>query len=165
MLNFIEDSMSGKLKYLLLIIISFTLLHSCVKKKVYSDTPEIGFKHFDMDTGITADLTITFSDGNGDIGKENNDPSLNFYANYYYKDTLTQKFVALWVGTDSLKNGYTVHKPNDEYNGKPISGDITVHMPQYRHSKKIKTFRYVLYLFDNAGHKSNVVVTPDLTGP
>jgi hypothetical protein len=157
--------MQGKLKYILLIVVIFTLLHSCVKKKVYSDTPEIDYKHFDLDTGTTAEMTITFSDGNGDIGKENNSTDINLYMNYYYKDTLTQKFVAFWNGTDSVKNGYTVNKPNDEYNGKPISGDLTVHMPLYRHSKKIKTFRYVIYLFDNAGHKSNVIVTPDLVGP
>ncbi len=156
--------MLSKLKYLV-VIGCITLIWSCVKKKNYSESPEITYKAFTVDTGTTANMTITFADGNGDIGKANNDTTRNLFMNYYYKDTISQQFVAFWNGSDSLKSGYTVHKPNDEYNGKPISGEVTLHMPFYRHSKKIKIIRYVIYMFDNAGHKSNVVTTPDLIVP
>lgn len=156
--------MFSKLKYLVVVaLIAFT--YSCVKKKTYSQDPEITYKAFTLDTGTTANMTITFADGDGDIGKENSDTTRNLFMNYYYKDTITQQFVAFWNGTDSLKSGYTVHKPNDEYNGKPISGEVTLHMGFYRHSKKIKTIRYVIYMYDNSGHKSNVVTTPDLVVP
>lgn len=156
--------MLAKFKYCFLIIcIAFS--YSCIKKKTYSENPEIEFKSFNIDTATTADMTITFADGNGDIGKDNSDSTRNLFMNYYYKDSITQKFVAFWNGTDSLKSGYTVHKPNDEYNGHAISGEVTLHMAFYRHSKKIKTIRYVIYMFDNAGHKSNVVTTPDLICP
>jgi hypothetical protein len=55
-----------------------------------------------------------------------------------------------------------VKAPEDSYKGKPISGEVSVRLQQLRHSKKIKNIKYVIYLFDAAGNKSNIVTTPEL---
>ena len=140
---------------------------ACVKKTTYSTTPEISFNSFSPYVGDSADIDINFKDGDGDIGVSSSDSTRTMWINYYYKDTITLKYVAFCYGcgTDSLKTSYVVRAPKDSYLGKPISGEIIVRLQQYRHSRKIKNIKYVVYLFDKAGHKSNVIETPELIVP
>lgn len=140
---------------------------SCIKKKTYSNTPEISYKAFYPYTGDSADFVIKFNDGDGDIGSDEGDTTKTFYVNYYYLDTLTGKYVGYYSSfiNDTLRTGYIVKKPSNEYTGKPISGEISVRLQQYRHSKKIKHIKYVTYLYDKKGNKSNVVTTPEITVP
>ena len=65
-------------------------------------------------------------------------------------------------GCDTLRTGFIIKPPSDAYNGKPISGELSIRMQKFRHSKKIKHVKYVMYLFDAAGNKSNVVTSPEL---
>jgi len=139
-------------------------LTSCVKKKSYSDIPIIEFKDFKPYTNQSGDLEIKFKDGDGDIGNEFSDSTLNFYAVYYYKDTITNKYRAYTPcpnNCDTLRSGYIIRKPENSYQGKPISGEVSVRLQSFRHSTKIKHIKFVIYLFDNAKHKSNVVTTPE----
>jgi hypothetical protein len=140
---------------------------ACVKKTTYSTTPEISFNSFSPYIGDSADIDINFKDGDGDIGVSSSDSTRTMWINYYYKDTITQKYVAFCYGcgTDSLKTSYVIRAPKDSYLGKPISGEIIVRLQQYRHSRKIKNIKYVVYLYDKAGHKSNVIETPELLVP
>ena len=153
-------------KYLFVLILPVSLYFSCVKKKTYLISPEIAYKNFTPFKGDSADMAVTFSDGDGDIGKDPGDSTKNLYMNYYYKDTITQKFIAFYsTTTDSLKTGYTIRKPDVSYKGKPISGEVNVRISKYRHSAKIKTVKYVIYMYDNAGNKSNIVITPEFAVP
>lgn len=159
--------MFQKIKHLLLILALAAGVYACVKKKTFSQKPEIEYKSFTPFTGDSADMVIGFSDGDGDIGNKTGDTTKNLYMNYYYKDTITQKFVAFYdaFGNDSLRTGYTIRKPSDSYDGKSISGEVAVRISKFRHSKKIKTVKYVIYMFDNKGNKSNVLTTPELIVP
>ena len=143
------------------------ILGACVKKKTYSTTPEIEYKAFYPYVGDSADFVIKFMDGDGDIGVGQDDTTKTLYVNYYYKDTVTGKYVGYYSTflNDTVKTGYIVKKPTDAYTGKAISGEISVRLQQYRHSKKIKHVKYVSYLLDRAGHKSNVITTPELNVP
>lgn len=152
-------------KYLLLFVIVIVVVYACVKKTTYPTTPVIEFLAFYPYTGDSADLQIKFKDGDGDIGVSENDTTVTLWANYYYKDTITQKYRAYTPclnDCDSLRTGYIVKSPSDAYKGKPISGEISVRLQQFRHSKKIKNIKYVIYLLDKAGNKSNIVTTPEL---
>lgn len=160
--------MFNKIKYILPLALLITLYYSCVKKTTYLLTPEIAFKSFTYfpNTNDSAMMVITYKDGDGDIGKETGDSTKNLYMNYYYKDTITQKYVAYYsTATDSLKTGYTIRKPDVSYKGKPISGEVAVGISKCRHSKKYKLIKYVIYMFDNAGNKSNVITTEELAVP
>ncbi len=160
--------MFQKIKHLLLIPALIAGVYACVKKKTFSQKPEIEYKNFlPFPTGDSCDMVIGFSDGDGDIGKAQEDKTYNLYMIYYYKDTITQKFRLFYDATinDSVRTGYTIRKPTDSYEGKSISGEVSVRIPKFRHSKKVKTFEYVIYMFDNKGNKSNVVTTPVLTFP
>jgi hypothetical protein len=139
------------------------MLGSCVKKKSYPTVPEIEYKDFFPFVGDSADLQAKFTDGDGDIGVNEEDSTRTFWVTYYYKDTVTNKFVGYYrpLFNDTLRTGYIVKMPNDSYKGKSVSGEISVRLQQFRHSKKIKNVKYVIYLLDKAGNKSNVVTTPE----
>jgi hypothetical protein len=160
--------MFKKIKYFLLITGLAGCFYACVKKKTFSQSPVIEYKSFTPLLGDTAaDLVIGFSDGDGDIGKEKEDKANNLFITYYYFDTLTNKFRA-WYDSfqnDTLRIPYTVRKPIDDYSGKPISGEVAVKINQYRPTKTHKRIKYVMYILDNADHKSNLLTTPELQVP
>jgi hypothetical protein len=143
-------------------------LSGCVKKKNYSQNPEIEFKSFTPLFGDTvAVLVIGFKDGDGDIGKEKEDKTNNLFITYNYFDTDSNKFVPFW---DNLNNAYfkipyTVRKPNDDYSNKSIDGEVAVKINQYRPSKKHKKIKYVIYLLDNSNNRSNILTTPEFIVP
>lgn len=142
-------------------------LYACVKKTNYPTSPVITYKDFIPFPGDSAILEIKFTDGDGDIGVKENDTTKTLFFTYYYKDTITQKYTAYYSAlfNDTLRTGYIVKSPSDEYSGKPISGEISIDVQQYRHSKKIKNIKYVMYLLDRAGNKSNVLTTPEIHVP
>lgn len=159
--------MNLKLNHIVVILALTMIYFSCVKKKSYSKNPEIEFKDFYPYSGDTADLLITFSDGDGDIGKEQEDATKNLFITYNYFDTITGKFHAYYqpLLLDTVRMNYTIRKPNGEYAGKPISGEIAVRINEYRPSKKHKRIKYIMYLVDNAGNSSNILTTPELLVP
>lgn len=162
--------MFQKIKHLLLFLTLTVGVYSCAKKKTFSQSPIIEYKSFTPFVGDSADMVIGFSDGDGDIGKAQEDKTNNLFMTYYYKDTVTLKYVAFYnpllpVGSDSLRTPYTIRKPSDDYSGKPISGEVSVRISQFRHSKKYKSIKYVIYMLDNGGHKSNILTTPELIVP
>ena len=154
-------------KYLLFFIVVFFGVFSCVKKTTYPTTPVIEFKAFYPFVGDSADLQLKFTDGDGDIAVSSDNTIKNFWYTYYYKDTITNLYRAYAIYNDStgiydtLRTGYPITLPDDSYKGKPISGEISVRLQRFRHSKKIKNVKYVFYLFDQAGNKSNVVTSPE----
>ena len=153
-------------KYLLLFVIVSVVFYACVKKTTYPTIPEIEYYSFNPYIGDSADLQIKFKDGDGDIGVPASDTTRTLWITYYYKDTITQKYRAYTScanNCDSLRTGYIVKAPKDSYAGKPITGELSTRLQQFRHSKKIKNVKYVIYLFDKAGNKSNVLTTPELT--
>ncbi len=160
--------MLGKIKYFLIIAGLAAFFFACVKKKTYSQSPEISFISFHP-YGLTdtADMVIGFSDGDGDIGKEKEDKTYNLFTTFYYFDTVANKFTALYIpaALDTLRVPYTIRKPVDDYEGKSISGEVSIKMNGYRGSKTRKRIKYVIYMNDNAGHQSNILVTPELQVP
>lgn len=159
--------MKLKIIHILMFAAFTTLYMACVKKKTYAESPQIDFKAFYPFTGDTAALEITFNDGDGDIGKQQEDQTKNLFMTYYFFDTVIGKFRAWYKPeiNDTVRLDYTIRKPKDEYTGKPISGEISVLINEYRPSKKHKRIKYVLYLVDNANHKSNILTTPELAAP
>ena len=156
-------------KYLLIFSVVAVVTYACVKKTTYPTTPTIEFKEFIPFVGDSADLKVNFTDGDGDIGVTDSDSTRTFWYTYYYLDTLTNKYrgyvtTNLITGLeDTLRNSYIIKSPSDSYKGKPISGEISVRLQKFRHSKKVKNVKYVFYLYDEAGNKSNIVSTPEIT--
>ncbi|MBL7934221.1 MAG: hypothetical protein JNM51_00245 [Bacteroidia bacterium] len=154
-------------KYLLILVICSGFISACIKKTSYATTPEIEYKAFYPYIGDSADIQVKFKDGNGDIGVSKGDTTRTFWLTYYYKDSVTNKYVGYYrpLFNDTLKTGYVVNAPDDSYKGKAISGDISIRIPRTRHITAVKSIKYVIYMFDEAGNKSNVITTPELNLP
>ena len=144
---------------------------SCMKKESFSDIPEIAFKSFTLafDTGHIAKrgyLTISFQDGNGDIGLTQNqtDPPFDSGSIYYYNyiidyyEKQNGRFVK--VELDPPYNARIPYlTPVDPT--KAIKGYIvdTLQMdPLPAHD----TIKLKFYIYDRALHKSNVDSTPPI---
>lgn len=156
-------------KYLFVSTFAIFAVYSCVKKTTYPTTPEVKFSDFIPYVGDSADLKVRFTDGDGDIGVQENDSTRNFWYTYYYLDSASQKYRAYTIYNpvtgidDTLRNSYIIKSPSDSYKGKPISGEISVRLQRFRHIRKIKHVKYVFYLFDEAGNRSNIVTSPEIT--
>ena len=145
------------------------LASSCMKKENYPDTPQIAFEGFTLafDTGKIAQrgfLTISFKDGNGDIGLVAGDTNFpynrggDYYYNYviqYYEKQMG-KFVLV-----PLDPPYSARipllNPNDP--GRAIKGiivDTLVMNPQ----PVFDTVKFLFYIYDRALNKSNIDSTP-----
>lgn len=159
--------MFHKIKHLLLIPALIAGLYACVKKKTYSQKPEIEFKEFIPYADESGDMIITFSDGDGDLGKTQDDQTFNLFSTYYYFNPDSNRFMAWYnaLTLDTVRTPYRIRKPIDDYNGKPISGEVKVEMNLYRVDPSHKRIKYVMYMIDNANNVSNVLTTPELQVP
>jgi hypothetical protein len=154
-------------KYLFLVVLASFFTYSCIKKKTYPTAPEIEYKDFLLYPGDTASLVIKFTDGDGDIGVSSTDSTQTLFYTYYYYDNDLQKFRAYYSSSlgDTLRTGYVVRSPTDSYKGKPISGEFSIRLQEYRHSTDVKRLKYVVVLYDNAGHKSAPITTSEINVP
>lgn len=150
------------------LILFFASLFAVACKKPstdFPDVPQIEYVGFET-KGDSATLTISFQDGNGDIGVEEDDLSVDFnmFIGYFEKDD-TEGWVQQLDGLgDPIFFRYRI--PILEPNGtdKSLEGEIDVLMePTYFHpiSPDNDTLRYEIYLVDRAENISNVITTPE----
>ncbi|MEI7663969.1 MAG: hypothetical protein WCK34_17315 [Bacteroidota bacterium] len=147
------------------------LFPSCRKKEVLPDIPEIAFQSFVtvFDTGKVATkgyLTISFKDGNGDIGlkPEETQPPFDSGSIYYYNYVIDYyekqngKFVKLnFTVPFSARIPYLT--PDDP--SKAIKGIIVDTLglnPKPAHD----TIKFKFFIYDRALHKSNTDSTPPI---
>ncbi len=166
--------------YIYLLFFMVLTLASCVDKPTYPSQPVIAYKDF-IKYGDPADpdsleLVVSFTDNEGDIGLAQSDNqgifnSGNLYMTYYFWDT---SGVDHWTAYD-LNQGtgnfdtliYPFRVPlvlPEGSKDQPMKGYIfakinTTPFPPY------KRFKYVVYLYDRAMHRSDTIHTPALTFP
>jgi hypothetical protein len=155
---------SAFFKYLLLTVMITVFCYACVKKTSYPTTPTVDYKGFVSYSGDSADLQISFTDGDGDIGVGATDSTRTFWYTYYFQDTVTNLYKAYYrpLFFDTLRIGYVVKSPSEAFIGKPINGEMSIRLQQSRHDSWVKKVKYVFYLYDAAGNKSNVVTSPEI---
>lgn len=142
------------------------LISSCAKKLDYSKVPQINFKSFNILSRDSAALTLTFSDGDGDIGGSSGGQG-NMFITYYYWNNDSSKYY-LYKDTTFLHDSIDVRtfpSPSNAYKNKPISGEITAILIYYRPNNTIKKLKLAVYIQDNSGNKSNIIKTPDIYAP
>lgn len=154
-------------KFLVIILLIF-IFGKCAKKPNYSKAPQISFKSFNVLTRDSAVLSITFSDGDGDIGGGPSGDG-NLFITYYFWNADSSKYI-LYKDTMHTFLYDTIDvrsfpSPSDSYKNKPISGEIALLMSPFRPDESIKKLKMTCYIKDNAGNKSNLVKTPDLYAP
>jgi hypothetical protein len=155
----------------ILLISGMLLLSSCMKKEVYPDVPEIAFQGFitQFDTGMYAKrgfLTISFKDGNGDIGLRPNQKEppfdtgsiyyYNYIIDYYEKQNGNFVKVVLDPPYNARIPYLTPDDPNKAIKGIIVDTLILNPMPVY------DTVKFKFFIYDRALHKSNVDSTPPI---
>jgi hypothetical protein len=169
--------MNSHTKIILLLIVHCSLLialTSCKKEQGYSIIPDIQFQGYSLlsdASGIdtTLILTLSFTDGDGDIGLSQSDtlPPFNIKSQYYY-DFFTD-FYERQYGILTLKHlnpPYNFRLPLITIMGsnKNIKGTILVNysFTKNGYTSKFDTIALQVYIVDRDLHKSNVIMTPDI---
>jgi len=142
-----------------------------MKKESFSDIPQIGFISFinEYDTGPFAKrgyLTISYQDGNGDIGLSDGD-TLSPYqksGSYYYNLVIIyyEKQKGIFKQTNPffpLSARIPLLTPDDP--NQPIKGTITDTLTLNPHPV-YDTIKFGVFIYDRALNKSNIVTTPEI---
>ena len=142
-----------------------------MKKESFSDTPVIAYKDFTLifGSGNVADigyLTISFQDGNGDIGlrpdqKEPPFDTGSIYYNNYFIDYYEKQNGTFIKFTSSVSFNTRIPYLTPDDPTKAIKGIIidTLPMnPNHVHD----TIKFKFYIYDRALNKSNVDSTPPI---
>ena len=157
-----------KFKIAILSIITFSAISSCYKPPEYPDEPSVKFNRiekpnevFTLDAGQNGSLFLDFTDGDGDLGKLNNQDSTSFVMYRNLRDT---SFFGrrLYIIPIIPKKGTT----------SAISGTIEIKLNEALFNAyaayfvfkgiSVDTFTYEMYITDRANHKSNVITTPPI---
>lgn len=155
------------------VALTVLILTSCFKKNKYASTPRITFDSFAI-TGDSAKLVLSFEDGEGDIGL-NEDQILapydsssfyyyNLYLVYYEKKDIGGWQPGLNLNGDSIVFANRI-KPIYTGKEKSISGVIeyTIEPIFYNLvSTDSDTIKYNILLIDRALNKSNWIETNEI---
>ncbi len=151
-------------------------IFSCKKTKTPDPGPPvIAFKSFDIINSNDAYLRFTFTDPDGDIGLKTEDDSsksspyhYDFHSRFQFKNYLGNFIDSVWIditGADSAQYNYRIPFVDNKSKDKSLTGEIIVYFSGYRQASIYKKFRYTIYIYDRAHHKSNVITTPELYYP
>ncbi len=140
------------------------LLASCLKTEEFPKEPHIAFKSYEQHAD-SARLTISFTDGDGDIGLDQGDTLApfnpgsqwyhNFFVDYYKKqgvEWVLQQFM--------LPLYYRIPVITPTGQNKALQGDISVKIAsQVLPQVPGDTVRFSVRIADRALHESNTVYT------
>ena len=159
------------IKIILVAVIPFILL-SCTKKEQYPIIPHIEFDSFTKiennlghdDKGI---LAISFTDGDGNIGLDQNDtqPPFDTTSIYYYNFFITYyekqngKFVEVEL---PFTNNSRIPVLNQSGKDTPLKGVIQIELFINNYFSTYDTIRFRASIVDRDLNQSNTITTPDI---
>lgn len=152
----------------------FIIFFSCQKPQTYSEIPKLEYKSFELkDTIDLLDnkvkigiLSVSFTDGDGDIGLNPSDTIYPFDTSSIYYYNLYIDVYKMQNDTFALQNlqvplRYRIQDITPQGQNKTLKGVISVDI-NYNYYENNDTFKYNIYIYDRALHKSNIVETPAL---
>ena len=150
-------------------VLTFVLM-SCLKPEKFPPEPEIGYKSFVI-LSDSAKLTVTFQDGDGDIGLNDSDTNApydtssiyhyNLFAQYWEKDDVLGWVQGTVLG-DPIEFRYRTPIITPTGQNKALKGEIEMTLePLYYNitSSQSDTIKYKIMLVDRALNESNWVDT------
>ena len=171
------------LSYTALLVFTGLGAASCLNTPDYSDTPEINFSKIETERIVkregvydTISITISFKDGDGDLGlnNEDTDPPFNeldanglpnkYYNNYFITPQIRDdngNFTDLDLGGFNYNSRYPRLSPDTQGDRKaPLRGDLTFGLIFGQGSFAPNTaVRFKVYIADRALHESNEITT------
>lgn len=155
--------MSKNLFYALALCACLGFLSACEKAPIYDDTPSISFVGFSTDTiqqatGITA-FIIGFTDGDGDLGSDENNVTNLFIIDERNADTMAYRIPH--IPKQGVSSAISGEIEVDISNFCCIPTDIPI--PCFEIANTYQQVRYKVIVRDNAGNVSNEILTAPLT--
>lgn len=133
--------------------------YACEKDKDFSDIPELTFRDFERTSPSNAIWKIGFTDGDGDVGTDLQDTTVNFFITIY----------SIKNGVDSTipGQGYRVPIVENIRTAAGIEGEIKFDITGLDAFKlipraNIDSVYYEGFLVDRSGNRSNKVETPKI---
>ncbi len=154
---------------LFLLILLFGGLTGCVKEQQYPVEPHIEFLSFGTYRAIDGKdslglITISYTDGDGDIGLDSLDKVEPYKYNFYLK--LMQQIDGQMVEVKPVDSNvnFNARIPilTPVGRNKNIKGEITMTLELYFASQALQSdiISFEIYIKDRALNKSNVITTP-----
>jgi len=154
---------------LILIIPFFAGITGCVKEQQYPLEPKIEFGGFATVKDVQGKdslgaITISYTDGDGNIGLYGSDTveplKYNFYLKFMQK--LNNQLVEVKPVDTSVTFNARIPILTPNGRNKNIKGDITMYLELYfaRQLLQSDTIAFEIYIKDRALNQSNVVETP-----
>lgn len=147
------------------------LFSSCLKTEKFPDIPAITFKSFEF-FGDSASLTISFTDGDGDIGLDASDTGAPYDTSSIYYHNLflrqSEKISGEWrivQFRDSIF--YRIPRITPTGQNKTLEGEIAVAIDPFPLfiSGNSDTIRFSVELVDRALNHSNKVLSDEIIVP
>lgn len=144
---------------------------SCLKKTEYPPEPSIEFKELNISSNNTAELVISFIDGDGDIGLDQGDTTGSFcYDSCLYHWNLFLEYYELqngvwqhqeidWTDPNAIPFYYRVPDITPTGQNPALVGEIAVALNDYYLFSDFDTARFEVRLVDRSLNLSNRVTT------
>jgi hypothetical protein len=155
---------------ILLFFLGLGTLAACKKQETYSLVPAIEYKSIfraPATTGFDSAVvvTISFTDGDGDIGyypvgDSRNDPKFDDVNSQYYNNYVVKTYIlesGVWQA-DPINVSARLPYMTPEGSNKALRGDIqrTLTLPPALNND---TLKYEVYIWDRALNRSNIITT------
>jgi hypothetical protein len=154
------------------------MLLSCQQEEIYSVIPAITYKGFVKHKSIFArdsalKLTLTYTDGDGDLGLTQDDTLppfdkssfyyYNMYVYYYeYIDGQFQQVTLNDFSTDTIRFKYRFPNLTPTTDNKAIRGEIEYTITDL-FPRKSNTIKFRIYIYDRKLQKSNEIESAIIT--
>jgi len=158
-------------KGLLLIIVTSTIISSCIQSQKFPDEPQIEFVAYtftdsmDLLSNVThlGLLTISFTDGDGDIGLYQSETQYPYDFNIFIYRIGISAGAPVLTDMDTLN--FRIPYLTPESQNKTLRGEIDIDINLYKDQipkYPYDTMYYELYIKDRALHVSNIITTPEI---
>lgn len=144
------------------------LLYSCTDDPDYPDTPEIKFERFQkINNDSTGIITLSFTDGDGDVGLASSD-TLSPYDSTYFYNFFLYIFERNNGQFDTVQTNIPFHGRipllENVQQGESITGEIDMEIDIFSMDVFIPgdTVRFDIFIVDRALNHSNTVTTPSI---
>jgi hypothetical protein len=159
-----------KIQFIILILL-LIIAYSCRKKETYPVIPHIDYKScliYQSKAGVDSAgvLTISFTDGDGDIGRAQGDTATDFFINFFEKQKKELK--QFFINNIPINFNSKIPYVTPSGNNKNIKGDISITLDLYPFvifnipANKSDTVAFQVYITDRSKNKSNVIMTPEI---
>lgn len=158
-----------RFKGLLLVIGVLIMISSCIQGIRYPDKPAITFVAYNFTIGPDETgtpnvhlglLTISFTDGDGDLGLLDSDTIYPYDFNIFIHRIGISNGSPVYSNVDTVR--FRTQYLTPEGQNKTLAGEIDIELNVYPTIFQYDTMFMEVYIKDRALHASNTIITPEI---